>query len=316
MKLARYIGEGLVRIDDEPEPAMPAGGLKIRAEACGLCSGELMSWYMDRKIPHVLGHECVGKVVESQDARFSAGTRVFVHHHAPCLQCRWCLAGLEVHCPQWKRTRLVPGGMSESYVCGPENLTDAFEVDDLAPEDAALIEPLGCVHKSLETLGEGGEVAVVGLGFMGLAHLLALGEGVGFETNPARRTWAERWGIDARPPSLDRQFSRVVVCPGSEQAIRLALSVAEPGAKVVLFAPMAPNSPVSLDLEELYFREVSISFSYSCGPRDTLAAARWLREKRMGAEQLVSDFISLGELPQAYAAMARGDILKPMVLFR
>src|SRR6185436_14261862 len=60
MKLARYIGGGEIAIVDEPIPACPPGGLLVKTEASGLCSGELMDWYMEKKVPHVLGHECAG----------------------------------------------------------------------------------------------------------------------------------------------------------------------------------------------------------------------------------------------------------------
>ncbi|MEY4881438.1 MAG: hypothetical protein RLZ87_867, partial [Armatimonadota bacterium] len=82
MKLARYIGSGEIEIQDAEIPDCPTGGLLIQTEASGLCSGELMQWYMDKKIPHVLGHEVSGVVIESQDSRFPVGCRVFPHHHA------------------------------------------------------------------------------------------------------------------------------------------------------------------------------------------------------------------------------------------
>src|SRR5471030_1988512 len=166
MKLARYVGNGQVEIIDEPAPVCPTGGLLVRTEACGLCSGELMSWYMDKKIPHVLGHEVAGIVVQSQDARFPVGCRIFPHHHAPCLDSEFCRSGRYVHCAQWKRTKLEPGGMAEYFAVARENLTDTLIVDDLRPIDAALIEPLACVMKSIR-LGanpNASSVAVIGLG--------------------------------------------------------------------------------------------------------------------------------------------------------
>src|SRR4051794_26553745 len=149
MKLARYIGGGQIAILDEPAPTCPPGGLLVKTEASGLCSGELMDWYMDKKVPHVLGHEVAGIVVESQDDRFQVGSRVFPHHHAPCMQCSYCQKQLHVHCEQWKRTKLIPGGMAEYFAVAPENLTDTIEVSELRAIDAALIEPLACVVKSI-----------------------------------------------------------------------------------------------------------------------------------------------------------------------
>ena len=174
-KLARYIGNGNVEIVAEPMPACPPGGLLVETEACGLCSGELMAWYMDRKLPHVLGHEVAGTVRESQDDRFPVGSRVFPHHHAPCLQCDLCRRGQFVHCPTWKRTKLQPGGMAQYFAVAAENLTDTHRIDDLQAVDGALIEPLACVAKAarLARVVDADRIGVIGLGFMGLLHALS-----------------------------------------------------------------------------------------------------------------------------------------------
>lgn len=314
MKLARYVGGGKVEIVDEPRPSLPAGGLVVRTEACGLCSGELMDWYMDRKIPHVLGHETAGVVVESEDGRFPVGARVFAHHHAACMDCDTCNSGHPVHCPQWKRTRLDPGGMAEFFAVGPENLTDTLVVDDLRAVDAALIEPLACVAKSIGKRTTG-SAAVIGLGTMGLMHALLLPGSAGFELSPSRREHARSIGIDAREPDHEEKFDRVFVCPGNQSALDFATKIVAVGGTIVLFAPFPPGEKALLDLDGLYFLDVQVSTTYSCGPEDTRRAAAEIRAGRVKAEQVVSHFIRIDELPAAYQAMKRGEILKPMVIF-
>jgi L-iditol 2-dehydrogenase len=323
----------LVVVDDAPTPACPPGGLLVRTAACGLCSGELMEWYMDQKAPHVLGHEVSGWVEQSEDERFAEGDLVFVHHHAPCMDCALCRRGAYVHCPRWKATRLDPGGMAERFAVAPENLSDSFCIDGISPEAAALIEPLGCVVKSMGRAGfsfeaeegeeegdgeqgEDGPCAVVGLGAMGLAHLLLSPEGsVGFETNPARREWTESLGLLARPPETGQTFATVFVCPGSQEALDFALSVAAPDATVVLFAPLPPGRPARIDLHDVYFRDLRLITTYSCGPKDTRTAYGLLAAGLVAPEQIVSDFVTLDDLPAAYGAMKRGEILKAMVRF-
>ena len=316
MKLARYVGGGKIAIEIVREPELPTGGLLVKAEACGLCSGELMAWYMDRKVPHVLGHEVAGKVVESGDSRFPVGSRVFAHHHAPCMKCAACLRGAYVHCPQWRATRLDPGGMAEFFAVSPENLTDTHVLGDLRPQEAALIEPLACVLKSLSRAGSFSSVAVVGLGSMGLMHLLAApGRAVGYDLNGARISWAKELGLDARPTSASARAETVVVCPGSASAFDLGLRIVEPGGRIVLFAPFSPNERLDVPWERVYFDEIELIPSYSCGPEDVSRAIAMLRQGRICAEQVVSHFVSLDELPAAYEAMKVGDILKAMVLF-
>lgn len=289
----------------------------MRTEACGLCSGELMDWYMDGKAPHVLGHEVAGEIVESQDERFPVGRRVFVHHHAPCLDCDRCRAMRYVQCEQWRRTRLDPGGMAEYFAAAPENLNDAFLVDHLRPIDAALIEPLGCVAKSL-SLTPGVRIAIIGLGSMGLMHLLAIPSmlgAVGYERDPARREYARSLGFDARDPSQGQPADLVYVCPGGKEAFDFAASIIEPGGTIVLFAPALPGEEVGVDFHRFYFMEVRIANCYSCGPSDTQLAAQWLRGGQVKAEQVVSDFIPIDDLPDAYEKMKRAEILKAMVVF-
>ena len=317
MKIARYFGNGQVKIVEEKEPACPEGGLLVQTEACGLCSGELMSWYMDKKVPHVIGHEVTGRVLESKDSRFPVGSRIFPHHHAPCGKCDYCKTGRSVHCKQWKETKLLPGGMAERFAVPLGNLTDTLLVNPLRAIDAALIEPMACVMKSIRTAGFAENPAVIGMGVMGLMHMIALGEkAIGYDTNPLRVAWAKRTGLDARsnddikPDTHDVVF----VCPGTQDAFDTALKMIQPGGRICMFAPLPPDASLSIP-NDIYFRDISVLSSYSCGPEDTKAAWEMIGKGILKAEQVVSHFIKLDELPAMYLAMKRGEILKPMVVF-
>lgn len=319
MKAARVEPDGAVRVVDVPRPVCPAGGALIRVEACGLCSGELMEWYMRSKAPHVLGHEVAGVVIESDDARFAPGSRVAPHHHVPCGKCDACRRGAPVHCDTWRRTRLDPGGMAEYCAVSAENLNDTAPMDGVDAADAALVEPVGCVVKSVRRANcrPGERVAVIGLGSLGLVHMILTREHdpIGFEPKPARREWAQRLGLDAREPGVGDRFAVVFVCPGSADAFRFALDIAAPDARIVRFAPGAPGEGVELDLCQTYFREANLLHSYSCGPEEFAAAADLIRRGVVSARQVVSDFVRLEELPKAYGQMRAAQILKAMVRF-
>ncbi len=80
-----------IRIEERPVPALSDGDVLVRAAASGICSGDVMAWYIRRKAPLVLGHEPAGVVAEVRgESEFAVGDRVFVHHHAPCFECRAC----------------------------------------------------------------------------------------------------------------------------------------------------------------------------------------------------------------------------------
>lgn len=316
-RVARYMGQGRVEIVEEPIPACPPGGLLVKTLACGLCSGELMEWYMDRKVPHVLGHEVCGEVIESQDERFPVGMRVFPHHHAPDLSSTLSQRGAEVHDPQWRATKLIPGGMADFFGVPAANLADCLETSALRPQEAALIEPLACVVKAVNRLRLRGNesITVIGLGVMGLMFMHLLKGAQGVDISGPRRDRAASQGLRALSPEQAEKSEVIIVCPGSEQALSLALSLAEPDPRICLFAPMPPETITGLDLHGLYFQDLTLICSYSCGPRETSQAKDLLEQGLFRAEQVVSDFITLDELPSHYVEMKEGRILKPMVMF-
>ncbi|MBL8048808.1 MAG: alcohol dehydrogenase catalytic domain-containing protein [Chthonomonas sp.] len=314
-RLARYLGGGQIAIETAGVPECPPGGLLLRTEASGLCSGELMAWYMDRKIPHVLGHELAGIVIESDAAEFPVGSRVAPHHHAPCLACDMCRAGQFVHCPTWRATKLNPGGMAEFVAVEARLLADCHRVDDLAAQDAALVEPLACVMKSRRRArwSTADPTLVIGLGVMGLLHCRACPGAVGTDLSPARREWATRQGI---PTEVSGKFDVIFVCPGTVAALQTAVEHANPGARIVMFSPLGLGDNDNFSLDSLYFSDLELITSYSCGPNDTTEALdTLLRPGLIRAEQVVSDFIRLDELPAAYDKMKQGEIVKPMVMF-
>ncbi|MBN8689374.1 MAG: alcohol dehydrogenase catalytic domain-containing protein [Armatimonadetes bacterium] len=326
MKAAKYIPGGSIQIVEVDTPNCPPKGLLVKTEACGLCSGELMSWYMDRKHDHVIGHEVSGTVMESQDERFPVGSRVFAHHHAPCMKCDQCLRAAFVHCPQWKATRLDPGGMAEFFAVSEDNLNDTHLVDDLSPRQAALIEPLACVFKGIRKakmvmrsvlIGSGTErVAIIGAGALGLMHGFALPKSTLIEQSADRIEWASGEGLEAcRPEEVNGKFDAVFVCPGNREAMRLGFDLLEPEGTLVMFAPLPPQDDFPFLPETAYFKDISLVNTYSCGPADTSLALKAMRKGVFQPEQIVSDFISIDELPEAYQRMKSHQILKAMVEF-
>ena len=80
----------------------------------------------------------------------------------------------------------------------------------------------------------------------------------------------------------------------------------------LLFAPTASGELTVLDLGELYFREVSLVPSYSCGPTDTRAAYHLLRDGRVDPRPLITHRFPLEAINEAFDTFAerRGDAIK------
>src|SRR5512135_3845514 len=99
-----------IRIEEAPVPEPGPGEALIKTRACGICSGDVMPWYIEKKAPLVLGHEPSGEIAAlgSPVSSFREGDRVFTHHHAPCMSCKFCRRGDYVQCALWRTSRLIP----------------------------------------------------------------------------------------------------------------------------------------------------------------------------------------------------------------
>src|SRR5262245_44507025 len=321
--------QALIRAPDRfevvaaPVPARDGEGeIVLRTAVCGICSGDLMPWYLQKKVGTVLGHEPAGWAVDVGRAvtHVRPGDLVFVHHHAPCLTCADCARGAHVHCRTWRQSKIDPGGTAE-FIRVPAEVVrnDCFAVNDLTPEQALFIEPLGCSVKALTRLPEVERQTgvVVGCGVMGMLNLLAaraLGAGELFAVEPdaQRRRFAERVaGVSVLTPAeagetLKQRADFVVIGPGHPDVIQQSLAYVRPGGTASLFTPTATGVLTPLDLGELYFREVSLVPSYSCGPDDTRRAYELLRTGRVDPRPLITHRFPLAEVQQAFDTARRG----------
>lgn len=313
-----------IRIEERPVPEIRAGEILVRTQASGICTGDVMAWYVRRKAPLVLGHEpsgiveAVGKGVE----QFRRGDRVFVHHHAPCFSCSACERGDYVQCATWRASKIDPGGLAEFFRVPQTNLGDTLHVPQhVALIDASLVEPLACVMKSLRRSGarKDDKVHVIGLGVMGLMHALAaqdLGARVsGSDLLPERCAFAQSLGVRIVPAG-ERSSANIVICgPGSPQALRDALASVEAGGTVLMFTPLEPGVALTIDPNDLYFRDIRLIASYSCGPADTKAALELIERGVVTARKLGATIYPLEEVAQAYGALRASKVLKPIVSF-
>ena len=366
MKVARLYSRNDIRIEDMPVPKPGPGEALIKTKASGICSGDVMPWYIEKKAPLVLGHEPAGEVVEVGGARPPArgyepprqarppargyepprqarppailggrapirpGDRVFVHHHAPCLACKHCRRGDYVQCRTWRESSIIPGGLSE-YILIPEvNLeNDTLRLPpELGYEDGTLIEPLACAVKAIKRarLRRGDDVLVIGLGAMGMLNgILAKKQGagrvIGADMVPWRLDKAKSLGfdevMDVSGGGLgDLQAELVIVGPNSAEALNLGLSAVAPGGTLLMFTPVKPGETFAFDPNELYFKDINLITSYSCGPADTADALELISLGAVRASDIITHRFPLEEAQKAYRLTAEAkESLKCIIVF-
>jgi propanol-preferring alcohol dehydrogenase len=167
-----------LRLVDYPDPVAGSGQILVKVSACGVCHTELdeiEGRTPPPRLPVVPGHQVVGRVVErGPDAHsFALGDRVGIAWiYSACGECKFCLAGDENLCADFRATgRDADGGYAQTTTV-PEAfayaIPDAFSDAEAAPLLCA--GAIGYRSLRLAELRDGESLGLTGFGAS--AHLV------------------------------------------------------------------------------------------------------------------------------------------------
>lgn len=319
MRVARSLSTREVAIEELADPVAGPGEVVCGVLACGVCGSDVSEAYVSRKLPAVLGHEVVGEVLEigTGVSEVAAGDRVVVHHHVPCGHCRNCRRGHETLCEQFRSTALDPGGFAERVRLSRPLVGELLSLGALEPVAGTFVEPLGCVLRAFDRAGlkPGDELLVVGAGSNGLlAVAAARARGVEAiwvrEPREDRRALAEGLGArDHGGEPVDVAF----VTTANAEAIARAAAVLGIGGTLCLYATTGPGTPLGLDSEQVFLRELTIRSSWSAGPADMRTAHALIAGGEVDVLALVTHRLTLSQTGRALDLQRRGEALKAIV---
>lgn len=304
---------GKVELQDVPLPRPARGETLVRVLGCTLCGSDLHTLEGRRAapVPTVLGHEIVGQIAifgdETEHTDLAGhplivGDRVTWSIVAHCGECFFCTHGLPQKCVRavkygheaMKPGRELLGGLAEH--CLLVQGTSLVRLPAVLPLEVAC--PASCatatIAAALEAAGDvaGCSVGVLGAGLLGLtacAMVRARGasEVICVEVQPARRELALRFGATQAiaPEEFSGVISRttsgrgmdaVLELSGSPAAFDAAWPLVRIGGTVVLVGSVFPSPPVSLPLEQIVRRHLTLRGIHNYAPSHLLAAVDFL----------------------------------------
>ncbi|NOR16773.1 alcohol dehydrogenase catalytic domain-containing protein [candidate division WOR-3 bacterium] len=330
MHAAVYYNNKDIRIEDLPKPRISTDEILVKVIASGICGSDVMEWYRVKKAPRILGHEISGEIEEAgKDVnQYKAGDRVFVSHHVPCNECRYCRAGFHTVCDTLKSTNFDPGGFAQ-FIRVPEiNVRFGTFIlpDEVSFDQGTFIEPLGCVIRGqrFADVKKGHTVLVIGSGISGLLHIqLAKAKGaakvIATDIDEYRLDAAKRFGADVVINANDdvpaivkeandgRLADVVIVCTAALEAFDQAFKSVDRAGILLLFAPTAPETRVPLPLFDIYFKGVKIVFSYAAVTQDIEEAIDLLKNKEINVNDMITHRFGLSNIQKGFDLVARAD---------
>ena len=345
MKAAIYEGKEQINIRDVPQPALAEGEILLAIDACSICGTDLRTYrHGDKKItpPRILGHEFCGRVIESRapDASVKVGDRVVMYiviFHGNDRYIEMGRGNLSSH-----RTTMSyhHDGAFAPFMKVPAAAVqqgNLFKVSSAIPSDQmSLAEPLGCVMNAHSRLGIGlkDTVAVIGAGPIGIMHaVLARLQGAQkvylIDNNPTRLEMARRFDIDGtilvKPDGSHREeivrltdgigtdVSIVAVSAAAAQSD--ALEIAAKAGRVNFFAGLPKSSPIApLDVNQIHYKELVVTGSYSEKKSDFQAAFALLHSGRFPADKIITHRLPLDQIAEGFRLMETGEALKVCIL--
>jgi L-iditol 2-dehydrogenase len=322
MKVAT--GEGNVEVRELEEPVVPPGHAKLEVRKAGICGTDLHIYHDEFRTrpPVVMGHEVSGEVVELGDgvSRVAVGDRVTTEtYFSTCGMCRFCRSGRPNLCSQRLSIgSAVHGGFTRYLVVPEHNLHRLPE--SVGFVEGALTEPLACVvHGVLEmTSPAPDDLAVVaGPGAIGLLTLQVLKAAgcrvvvLGTDGDEWRLTLAGELGADhvvnveredavelVRDLSWGDGAEAVYECSGAGPAAQqMLVLVRKQGhyAQIGLF-----GKPVSWDLDQVCYKELTVTGSNASVPSAWDKAVRLLAEGKVRTGPLVTGVFPITEWRRAF----------------
>lgn len=204
MKALVYHGRGDIRCDTVPDPTIEDNrDAIIKVTACAICGSDLHligGFVPEMKSGDVLGHECMGEVVElgSKNSRLKIGDKVVIPFCLACGECRMCKMELYSCCQRTnpdgeKQAKAlgypVAGALGYSHLTGgyrggqaeyvriPFADFGAFVVPDGYTDEQVLflsdIFPTGYMAAENCNIQQGQTIAVWGCGPVGLFSIIS-----------------------------------------------------------------------------------------------------------------------------------------------
>jgi len=333
MKVAMYYNNNDVRIEEMSIPKINDNELLVKVMACGICGSDVMEWYRIKKAPLVLGHEISGEIIKTGKnvKNFKKHDRVFVTHHVPCNNCKYCLNDQHTICNMLHSTNFYPGGFSQ-YLRVPEVNVDrgAFLLSDkMSYDQGTFIEPLACVIRGFRIAGfkPKKSVLVLGSGVAGLLNIKlakSLGSGKIFATDvdEYRLETAKKMGADVVINAKEDVAERikqsndgelvdfVIICAGVSSAVRQGVESVAEGGTILFFAPTKPGIDVPFPLFDIWNKQVKMFSTYAGAPGDIEEAIELINSKKVTVTDMITHKLPLEKAAEGFklAAEAKKSI--------
>ena len=324
----RQVGQDL-SIEELKTCPLQSGQVLVKIFYSGICRSQLMEQQglrgEDRWLPHLLGHEGVGEILEVADdvTKCRPGDLVVLSwiegiglnaENATYIDS----AGLIVNSGKVTTFSAISVVSENRVFRAPEG----FDTKILPLFGCALLTGGGMAIKyaSSEQINK---ICIIGFGGIGSAAALVL-KGMGkshidiIEPSKERLELAEQMGFTNVIPSIESastSYDLVLEASGTSRAIELGFGQLTSGGTLVFASHPAHGERISLDPHDLIKgKKIYGTWGGDVSPdSDMITIARYIRGSGVNLELLLGEVFSINEVNQGLAYLDSGRIGRPLL---
>ena len=347
MKAAVVYGINDLRVEEVAKPEIISGSIRIKVVSCAICGTDRRIYKVGdfrAAYPVITGHEIAG-IVESVAPGVTSvkeGDRVVVAPGHGCGYCRSCTKGFPNVCtnPHPSLGYKLNGGFAE-YMAVPEHIFRLGFVnkipENLSFNQASMSEIIACCINAQYNapVEKGDTVLVIGAGPAGIIHAhLAKMNGAArvimtqrsrFRLDEAKLRFPSI--IDEIIPSGEIDLESTVmhltngvgadvvyVCAPSADAQEQSFNLSAPRGRINFFGGLPKdNRFVSIDANNLHYKELFVSGASSSLPDGNREALRLLSERIIDADKLITESFPLERIHDGFERVESRNCIKVVI---
>jgi len=341
MKAAILKKPGKLEIREIPTPDCPAGGVRVKINACGICSSDakmVTQGHRSLNYPRIPGHEIAGVIEQSRTNTFKEGDRIQIAPGLRCGKCSYCLKGMDNLCPDREILGFTYNGGFAEYIAIPieDGIVGSLNIipEKLSDNHATLAEPLACCINAQNKINitKNDTVLITGAGPLGLLHaLVAKYKGVEHilisePQTHRRKTAFHNWADTVIDPGTDNITEKVMAATHNKGVDALIFACSQmgfnnmfmkllaPAGRVSIFSGITPQfSQSRMDFNQIHYNEFLISGAYGCTADQNRNAMELISKKPRLAQELITHCVDLDNILQGIEFTASQKGLKTVV---
>lgn len=346
-KTAILVNTGSIGIGRIARREINEDEMRIRVLYCAICGSDIRIFNYGNprvKLPHVIGHEVVGEVIElgevAKNCGYKPGDRVCFGADLPCSneRCQYCSVGMINSCDENLAIGYqFDGGFAEEMIL-PENCfkrgsIKTIDENETDPSKYALTEPLACVINGISVLDKdlsNQNVLIYGGGPIGIMladvmkNKLNARHTIAIEPNANRRkiimekfpfieVWNNADGYKEKILNAYGQINAVFTANSNPSTHSDAIEICSKNGTINLFGGLGTNDPVPINTNMIHYKQLHVTATHGSNQDSFATAFECIRDGMIDPKKYFTSIYSLDDISKAFESLKNPDNLKILI---